>query len=387
MGETTGIGWTDATLNPWRGCSKVAPECANCYAATMSKRSPSILGTWGPSGTRVVAAESYWKLPERWQVNAAKDGRQIRVFCCSLADVFELWEGPMISVHGKRLWVSREGDQSQWIEESEGYDFSGMRPLTMDDVRWRLFRLIDATPNLIWQLLTKRPENILSMWPETPVGAAERDAYHPYPSPNGFLKRHNVWLGTSAGCQASAERFVPELMKCGHLSPCLFVSCEPLLGPTYLRCLNLKDGRSINALNGQVLEVDRSVGQPLTPIRYVIGGGESGHGARACHPDWARMLRDQCDMHETAFYWKQWGESVPYEESTPPMLESQHGDFMDGHHLPEDLDLLNPSGQWRYEVFGPLDIDTVLFRKVGVSKAGRLLDGRIHDGVPYVAQT
>ncbi len=69
------------------------------------------------------------------------------------------------------------------------------------------------------------------------------------------------------------------------------------------------------------------------------------------------------------------------------MLESQHGDFMDGHHLPEDLDLLNPSGQWRYEVFGPLEIDTVLFRKVGVSKAGRLLDGRIHDGVPYVAQT
>lgn len=86
MGETTGIGWTDGTFNPVRGCQKVAPECENCYAATMSKRSPGILGTWGPSGTRVVAAESYWRLPERWQVKAAQDGRQMRVFCCSLAD-------------------------------------------------------------------------------------------------------------------------------------------------------------------------------------------------------------------------------------------------------------------------------------------------------------
>src|SRR5690606_36582345 len=88
MAETTKISWTDSTFNPWRGCTKIAAECSSCYADTMSKRNPKTLGVWGPRGTRVVAAESYWRQPLKWDREAAAAGERRRVFCASLADVF-----------------------------------------------------------------------------------------------------------------------------------------------------------------------------------------------------------------------------------------------------------------------------------------------------------
>lgn len=92
MGEVTGISWTHSTFNPWRGCQKVSPGCTSCYAETLSKRNPALLGQWGPpasGGTRVIASPAMWREPLRWNAEAAKTGRQHRVFCSSLADVFE----------------------------------------------------------------------------------------------------------------------------------------------------------------------------------------------------------------------------------------------------------------------------------------------------------
>lgn len=51
MAENTKIEWCDHTFNPWHGCEKISPGCANCYAAAMSKRNPSVLGKWGSDGT------------------------------------------------------------------------------------------------------------------------------------------------------------------------------------------------------------------------------------------------------------------------------------------------------------------------------------------------
>lgn len=174
------------------------PECHSCYADQLSKRNPKTLGIWGNDGVRVVAAPAYWQEPIKWNAAAEAAGERRRVFCASLADVFEDWEGDMHDHKGNRL------------------------PLTMADVRRDLFKLIDDTPHLDWLLLTKRPQNIRRMW----VQPREVGTHRPL-----AMARENVWLGTSAGTQQSADKFVPELLKCRDLAPVLFVSCEPMLDP------------------------------------------------------------------------------------------------------------------------------------------------------------
>lgn len=77
MAENSKIQWTDHTFNPWRGCTKVSPGCANCYADTMSKRNPGTLGIWGKFGTRFVASESMWKQPLKWNREAEANGGRI----------------------------------------------------------------------------------------------------------------------------------------------------------------------------------------------------------------------------------------------------------------------------------------------------------------------
>lgn len=89
MGQNSNIEWTTHTFNPWRGCTKVSEGCAHCYAETLSKRNPSALGVWGQNGKRVVGTDSYWRQPIAWNKAAANAGERHRVFCASLADVFE----------------------------------------------------------------------------------------------------------------------------------------------------------------------------------------------------------------------------------------------------------------------------------------------------------
>lgn len=89
MGENTKIQWCDHTFNPWRGCTQVSAGCAHCYAAAQAKRNPRVLGVWGTYGTRVVASEAMWREPSLWDRRAREDGVRRRVFCASMADVFE----------------------------------------------------------------------------------------------------------------------------------------------------------------------------------------------------------------------------------------------------------------------------------------------------------
>lgn len=168
MAENSKIEWTDHTFNPWIGCQKVSPGCDNCYAeALMDKRYRKV--EWGPHGERKRTSEANWKLPLRWAKQA--NGHRPRVFCASLADVFDN-QAPM---------------------------------------KWRadLWSLIQQTPQLDWLLLTKRPENIARMLP-----------YRGWSPPN-------VWLGTTAENQEQATkrgrilREIPATVR--------FFSCEPLL--------------------------------------------------------------------------------------------------------------------------------------------------------------
>lgn len=320
MAENSKIQWCHHTFNPWRGCSKVSEGCKLCYAETLSGRNPKMLGIWGPNGTRVVASETAWKEPVKWNRWAA-DGTcynchgkslrdthgkcevcngtgnigpyRARVFCASLADVFEDWNGQMSNSSGQLL--SRIEGACEIITK-------------MHEVRERLFKLIDATPNLDWLLLTKRPENIERMMKENqpplhPSFNAQRspeETNEDYARRlvRNYVVRPNLWLGVSVENQKAADERIPILLKTP--AAVRFLSCEPLLGP-----LDLSEWMS-------EIEIDYGAVLGGSGIDWAIVGGESGPGARPFQIDWARSLIKQCKAADVACFFKQTG-SKPYE--------------------------------------------------------------------------
>jgi hypothetical protein len=259
----------------------------------MSKRNPATLGTWGPAGTRVVAAESYWRAPVRWNANAEGAEERPRVFCASLADVFEDWHGPMVNSVGLPLYDV----DGRLMELAPGQFFLQARePATMDDVRRRLFRLIDATPNLDWLLLTKQPENVERLTPTYFPGGYVAEAG----TMNQEGPRPNVWIGTSAGTQESADRFIPHLLKVP--AAVRFLSCEPLLGPVNLHPFLCKHANPHHPEHGYGPWCSPSGG-----IGWVVVGGESGPKARPCRVEWIRSIVEQCRAAGVPIFVKQLG--------------------------------------------------------------------------------
>ena len=349
MAENTKIQWATHTFNPWRGCSKIAPGCANCYADAQSKRNPKTLGIWGPNGTRVVASEAMWREPLKWNKAAGLLPSHIvkphslpiehiaverpRVFCASLADVFEEWPGQYKMPDGgwcvkHRKWGELTGFGSCALS-------GGNDAVRLDDVRARLFRTIDATTNLDWLLLTKRPENIRDRWLN---GFGVQ-------SP-AFAMRKNVWLGTSIACQEDADRNVPELLKCRDLCAKTFLSIEPLIGPVNLR--DLDNGRMRchwNVLDGSYTQEMHDGGMGIVSrsphhVDWVIVGGESGPNARPCDITWIRSIARQCRDAGVPCFVKQWGSNPHYtnhqgdSHSCGPIRDPKGGD---PDEWPEDL--------------------------------------------------
>lgn len=302
MGTETGIEWTHHTFNPWRGCTKVSPGCQHCYAETMSRRNPAVLGEWGPQGQRAIAAESYWRLPHKWNRAAQEAGERRRVFCASLAD---------------------------WLEDHP----------ELDAPRSRLLMTIQETPHLDWLLLTKRPENWRLLL-ERSYGAgglfpARTDAWL-----RGMVPS-NVWIGTSVEDQATADERIPLLLDIP--ARVRFLSCEPLLGPVELGLLGTvpKDISAQYTLTHQM-------------IHWIIAGGESGPHARPMHPQWARSLRDQCQQYGVPFFFKQWGEWVPVTEIADFDWAKRHG--LGGWVVRNDYRAAYERAMQR-DQWGALDID------------------------------
>jgi protein gp37 len=235
-----------------------------------------------------------------------------------LCDVFEDWKGPIQNHEGQQLYVSDQepgrypavpfaGLESLAECERQNIADGTYRPATMNDLRRDLFRLIDSTEWLDWQLLTKRPENIKESWP-----ARSDFEYIPEAgSLNDFNEwnRDNVWIGTSVSEQKTADENIPKLLECAQLAPVLFVSAEPLLGPIDLRCLQHQGLYEVNALTGS-----NGVNRPLQgtgpAINWVIAGGESGAGARHCRPKWIRSILRDCRAYSIPVFVKQMGAFV-----------------------------------------------------------------------------
>ena len=224
MGDTTGIGWTDHTHNPWWGCARVSPACRFCYADTQASRWGHDL--WHRNGPRRMMSDANWAKPLRWNREAEAAGEPKRVFCASMADVFE-----------------------------DHPDVTGARA--------RLWDLIERTPWLRWQLLTKRPENVTGM---VPWGGD-------WPG--------NVWLGTSVENQRWAAERIPVLVSIP--SRVRFLSCEPLLGP-----------------------IDLSQWLAAGQLDWIIAGGESG-GAKRREMDlrWLESIAGQCQAAGVPCFVKQ----------------------------------------------------------------------------------
>lgn len=386
MGTTTKIEWCDHTFNPWRGCTHATddagaehPACAHCYAEAMSKRNPDLLGKWGDDGTRVVAGERQWALPAQWNAAAAAAGERRRVFCASLADVFEDWGGLM---RGSKGGVLHRGDawasHKPFVEVNDVY--VGRSLARMADVRNRLFETIDSTPWLDWLLLTKRPENVRRMWPD--IGRATDAAGGPFSESIDELRRRglwngpqraNVWLGTSVSDQATADVWLPRLLECRDLAPVLFLSVEPLLGP-----IDFTDGPANPA------ESQMGDWSTLDEIDWVIVGGESGPHARPMHPQWARSLRDQCAASKTAYFFKQWGEWLPRSHASQATREA----YPTWDLLSLDGTRYGAATAWNGHDDEPHDGDhEAAMYRVGKAKAGRLLDGVEWSEFPAVALT
>lgn len=175
MGSKSKIEWTDHTFNPWWGCTKVSPGCAHCYADAFAKRTGHPV--WGPDALRRFFPDPHWRAPLTWNAAARDAAVRRRVFCASMADVFE--------------------DRPDLVEP-----------------RARLFDLIGRTTWLDWLLLTKRPENIGRLWLSDVVAP-------------------NVWYGTTVEDQARADERIPQLLAVP--AAVRFLSVEPLLGPVDLR--------------------------------------------------------------------------------------------------------------------------------------------------------
>lgn len=301
MAETTAISWADATFNPWEGCTRISAACDNCYAAARAER----FGNghlWAGELRRTSTA--YWRKPLKWNREAAAERKPRRVFCASLADVFD-----------------NQAPQA-WRDD--------------------LWALIEATPWLTWMLLTKRPQKIVGMVP-----------------PRWLIEPpRNVWYGATIEHREALRqrlhhlRAVPAALR--------FISAEPLL-------------ESIAGTSMALALGDLSDGA-LDLVHLVIAGGESGRKARPSHPDWFRELRDLCAAMGAVFHFKQWGEWAPHPSGEPVTIQQYHAQI---RYIDQ------ATGEQKRDC--PKWPDATM-RRIGTARAGRALDGVIHDAMPDMRQ-
>lgn len=300
------------TFNPWIGCTKVSPGCANCYAEAEDKRRGWTLYGWGPGRRRTRTSAQYWRQPllwnerqywweqgERWtQEHCDVPGPFLpNVFCASLAD----WLDPEVP--------------AQWLAD--------------------LLAVIRLTPNLRWLLLSKRPE----LWIERMTLAIGSDLRR-----EAHGKEYNDWLsawtrgnhpsnvavGTSVEDQQRADERIPHLLR----TPARwrFLSLEPLLGPVAIPTRALMGGCGC----GHCQDTQWPCSAPLARIHQLIIGGESGPHARPCNVEHVRSLVRQGNSAVVPVFVKQLG-AKPYDPSYGDVWQLDDRKGVDPAEWPEDL--------------------------------------------------
>lgn len=403
MSDGTTIEWTEATWNPITGCSVTSPGCTNCYAmklaGTRLRNHPSRAGLTaeskaGPVWTGEVRFNEQWiDQPLRWQ-------RPRMIFVCAHGDLFH------------------ESVPDEWID--------------------RVFAVMALCPQHTFQVLTKRSARMRE-YCEDKADLRERigEQVLTLPLPKGGFEPidwddpdrkaelnvwplPNVWLGVSAENQHWLMQRACDLVETP--AAVRWLSCEPLLGQLDVEPFVKPVSDWSNGWMN-----DYPFRYPQHRIDWIVVGGESGPGARPMHPDWARSLRDQCAAAGVPFFFKQWGNWLPGEVFHP---ESEKGadlvrwldgtEEWNGEHIDFDTEMLSqhtPDGcpvaaseEQQVKAQGWIDGDAAgrcaascdraacreaanhcmgddqpwltLARNIGKKRAGRLLDGATHDGLP-----
>lgn len=346
----TGISWTDRTWNPVRGCSRVSEGCEHCYAEGIAGRFTGLNKKGEPlpfmGFAKRVHGRGHWTgkvalieddliLPLRWRKPAT-------VFVNSMSDLFH--EGLSVAD------IARVFN----IMASATATCTGHAGPHVDQC-WQ-------GPPHTFIALTKRPARALQVIQELPAYAAE---YFPNESAlslaceAGEWPLRNVWIGASIEHQAAADERAPDLLRLAALGWKTWVSYEPALGPV--------DWAPLFAVSDHH-------GEPSGPRQHapaaVVCGGESGRGARPMHPDWARAARDACYEAGVPFHFKQWGEWAPWW----PQPGREANAMRKGEMWPTN----STHKQTRHVV-----LQGTQMRRVGKKAAGRTLDGRTHDDLPW----
>lgn len=269
MGKNTKIAWATHTHNPWIGCTKVSPGCANCYAEVDGATVKSDV-KWGVGQPRLRTTPANWNKPLAWNTSAKAAGERHRVFCASLSD-----------------WLDDEVPV-EWLAD--------------------LLLLIQSTPDLDWLLLSKRPEN----WQK------RLEAVRDHGGMTGLAVTwlagcapKNVWVGTTVEDQRRAHERLPHLIRIPAVIR--FISMEPLLEEVnlfpFLPCEESTPRNCSKGLQNCSACPAYNCGDNTTPrlIDWVIIGGESGDHARSFQLNWVRRLLHQCRFNGIPCFIKQLG--------------------------------------------------------------------------------
>lgn len=356
MADHTKIEWTNATWNIVTGCTLVSEGCTNCYAAQLAatrlKHHSSREGLARLNAAGVAKFTGEVRFNEQWLDQPLRWKRPRMIFVCAHGDLFH------------------ENVPDEWIDQ--------------------VFAVMALSPQHTFQVLTKRPERMrlyLEKDPRDAINSHCGTLAHWDDVPECKWPLPNVWLGTSVEDQKTANERIPMLLKTP--AAVRWISAEPLLGPVDIRQWVFDWGCNCNWGGDHPLEYcpvcgwrgeaphgegDRcpvcnatlsdhfaccecdgipedGFGPNSHWLDWVVVGGESGKRARPMHPDWARVVRDQCKTAGVPFLFKQWGEFAPVSDVAGP---GEHFTFPDGATV----------------------------RRIGKKSAGRTLDGAIHDSFP-----
>jgi protein gp37 len=385
MGDKTGIEWTDATWNPVAGCSLVSPGCTNCYAMRMAHRIEAIDRATGRKGshyegtTKTVKGKPVWtgKLalaPDNILTQPLRWKRPRRIFVNSMSDPFH------------------EAVPDEWIDRifsvmllcpQHTFQILTKRPLRMHDYMKELVAEQRAPNRFFRELLkplVRKKGDSANIWNARLDDACQTAHTRvPWGSIGGKdVAPRNVWLGVSVEDQARADERIPLLLRTP--AAIRFISAEPLISALNLSALPLAEPdafgvfRTVNALTGNFGHGSH-LGYTQTTehgakLDWVIAGGESGTGARPMHHDWICQLRDQCKEAGVPFFFKQWGEFLPY-------------DLTGIYDLPELAKITRISLNGRMREAHDWG-DGNLSVRVGKRALGRQLQGRLHSEFPQV---
>jgi protein gp37 len=365
MGTKTGISWTDATWNPIRGCSRVSEGCRNCYAERRAYRfsGPGLayegLVQIGADGSRRPQWNGEIRFVEEHLLDPLKWKNPRRIFVNSMSDLFH-----------------------------ENVN---------DEMRDRIFAVMALCPQHTFQVLTKRPERMLTYTSghgnshrrNIPVYNAaveicagdfsrmSQEMGRHRSSGEGWWPLQNVWLGVSVENQKTADERIPLLLQTP--AAVRFISAEPLLGlvslsppadEVYQLLSNWYGPNGFDPTGSQPTVTRRD--NYIAKVDWVIVGGESGPAARPMHPGWARSLRDQCKAAGVPFFFKQWG-GWKADREAPDATEWKCGQALVTTYCGDIRGLESLS-----------DCSTVLMSRVGTKAAGCLLDGVEHHDFPVV---